>query len=81
MLHTVPPATLDAFRDHGSVQTQLEKNLDQAQTDLAVLEAEGILLDEVTDALLNDGLDKFVIACEKLLDAVMLVLEHTRIKK
>lgn len=80
-VNTVPPATLDAFRDHGSVQAQLEKNLDQAQTDLAALEAEGISLDEVTDVLLNEGLDKFVIAYEKLLDAVTQALEDVRIKK
>lgn len=80
-VNTVPPATLDAFRDHGSAQAQLEKNLDQAQTDLAALETRGISLDEVTDALLSEGLDKFVSAYEKLLGAVTQALEDVRIKK
>ncbi len=74
-VNTVPPTTLDAFRDHGSAQAQLEDNLDQAQADLAALEDEGISLDEVTDALLKEGLDKFVIAYEKLLDAVTHALQ------
>lgn len=69
-VNTVPPATLDCFRDHGSARAQLEENLDEAKTDLAAIEDEGISLDEVTDALLSEGLDKFVIAYEKLLDAV-----------
>jgi len=69
-VNTVPPATLDSFRDHGSAQAQLEENLDEAKADLMALENEGISLDEVTDALLSEGLDKFVIAYEKLLDSV-----------
>ncbi|VAX13067.1 Transaldolase / Glucose-6-phosphate isomerase [hydrothermal vent metagenome] len=80
-VNTVPPATLDAFRDHGSAQAHLEDNLEQAQTDLAALEAEGISLDEVTDSLLKEGLDKFVEAYEKLLKAVEQALQGARLPK
>ncbi|HEB55474.1 MAG TPA: bifunctional transaldolase/phosoglucose isomerase [Gammaproteobacteria bacterium] len=77
-VNTVPPATLDAFRDHGSARAQLEEGLEQAQTDLAALEAEGISLDEVTEILLNDGLEKFVVAYEKLLKVVSQALQGAR---
>ncbi len=80
-VNTVPPATLDAFRDHGSAQAHLEDDLEQAQADLAALEAEGIALDDVTDGLLNEGLEKFVEAYEKLLKAVEQALEGARIPK
>ncbi|TCK18006.1 transaldolase [Thiogranum longum] len=77
-VNTVPPATLDAFRDHGSVRAQLEEHLEQAKADLATLEEEGISLDDVTDALLTEGLYKFVLAYEKLLDAVAHALQDAR---
>ncbi len=80
-VNTVPPATLDAFRDHGSPQVRLEENLEQAQSDLDALEAEGISIHEVTDALLTDGLDKFVGAYEKLLNAVTLALQSARMPR
>ena len=80
-VNTVPPATLDAFRDHGSVQVRLEDDLEQAQADLAALEEEGISLDAVTDTLLSEGLDKFVLAYEKLLDVVAQALQGARIPK
>ncbi len=80
-VNTVPPATLDAFRDHGKVQARLEDNLDQAMADLAALEAEGISLDTVTDTLLSEGLDKFVVAYDRLLDAVTRALQDARMPK
>ncbi len=80
-VNTVPPATLDAFRDHGSAHAHLEDDLDQAQADLAALEDEGISLDDVTDTLLNEGLDSFVAAYEKLLDAVTQTLQGARIPR
>ncbi|MBU0498446.1 MAG: transaldolase [Gammaproteobacteria bacterium] len=66
-VNTVPPATLDAFRDHGLVRASLEEGLDEAATLLARLEGLGISLDEVTDLLLDAGVDLFVQAYDKLL--------------
>ncbi|NOZ36546.1 MAG: bifunctional transaldolase/phosoglucose isomerase [Gammaproteobacteria bacterium] len=80
-VNTVPPATLDAFRDHGSARAQLEDDLEQAQAALQALETEGISLDEVTDALLSEGLEKFVEAYEKLLGAVKQALQGARVPK
>jgi transaldolase len=58
-VNTLPPATLDAFRDHGVVKQCLTEGLDQAQLCLAELEAAGISMEEVTDKLLVDGLASF----------------------
>jgi len=58
-VNTLPPATLEAFRDHGVVKQCLTEGLDQAQLCLAELEAAGISLEEVTDKLLVDGLASF----------------------
>jgi transaldolase len=58
-VNTLPPATLEAFRDHGVVQQCLTEGLDQAQLCLAELEAVGISMEEVTDKLLVDGLASF----------------------
>ncbi|HUQ45494.1 MAG TPA: transaldolase [Gemmatimonadaceae bacterium] len=58
-VNTVPPATLDAFRDHGEVRQSISEGLDQAQLCLAELESAGVSLEEVTDKLLADGLASF----------------------
>jgi transaldolase / glucose-6-phosphate isomerase len=67
---TVPPATFDAFRDHGRVRLSLAENVDEARATLAALEALGISLDEVTGKVLADGVRLFDEAYAKLLDAV-----------
>ncbi len=66
-VNTVPPATLDAFRDHGKVRASLEENVDNAAAILESLKSQGIALDEVTDQLLDEGVTLFVQAYDKLL--------------
>ncbi len=58
-VNTLPPRTLEAFRDHGVVRQSITEGLDQAQLCLAELEAVGISMEEVTDKLLADGLASF----------------------
>ena len=58
-VNTLPPATLEAFRDHGEVRETITAGLDQAQLCLAELEAVGISLEQVTGKLLVDGLASF----------------------
>ena len=69
-VNTMPPETLSAFRDHGRSRPSLEENLPAAQRVLTDLEDLGISLDEVTDALLLDGVKKFVEPFTKLLESV-----------
>ena len=65
-VNTVPPATLDAFRDHGKPRDSLEENIDDARRVLAELEKSGISLDAITDELVKEGVKLFADAADKL---------------
>jgi transaldolase/glucose-6-phosphate isomerase len=69
-VNTVPPATLDAFRDHGKVRDSLEENIEDARRVLAELEKSGISLDAITADLVKDGVKLFADAADKLYGAV-----------
>ncbi len=69
-VNTVPPATLDAFRDHGAVRASLEEDVEGAARVLERLARSGIPLDEITAKLVDEGVTLFVDAADKLLGAV-----------
>jgi transaldolase len=69
-VNTVPPATLDAFRDHGRARSSLVEDVPGARRALDDLAAAGISLDEVTGALLADGVKLFADAFDQLLAAI-----------
>ncbi len=69
-VNTVPPATLDAFRDHGKLRDSLEENVEGARRVLAELEKSGISLDAITAELVKDGVKLFADAADKLYGAV-----------
>src|SRR5476649_784645 len=69
-VNTVPPATLDAFRDHGTPRDSLEENVEDAKRVLAELEKSGISLDAITADLVKDGVKQFADAADKLYGAV-----------
>jgi transaldolase / glucose-6-phosphate isomerase len=69
-VNTMPPATLDAFRDHGRPRASLTQNVDSARDTMTALADAGISMQSVTDALLADGIRLFSDAFEKLLNAV-----------
>jgi transaldolase / glucose-6-phosphate isomerase len=69
-VNTVPPATLDAFRDHGKLRNSLEENVEDARHVLAELEKSGISLDSITAELVKDGVKQFADAADKLYGAV-----------
>jgi transaldolase/glucose-6-phosphate isomerase len=69
-VNTVPPATLDAFRDHGRARDSLEENIEEAESVLSGLEQSGISLDTITTQLVEDGVKLFADAADKLYGAV-----------
>jgi transaldolase/glucose-6-phosphate isomerase len=69
-VNTVPPATLDAFRDHGKLRDSLEENVDEARDVLTELDKSGISLDAITEELVKDGVKLFADAADKLYGAV-----------
>jgi transaldolase/glucose-6-phosphate isomerase len=69
-VNTVPPTTLDAFRDHGKVRASLEENIDEAMQTMTALDRSGISIDMVTAKLIEEGVQLFADAFDKLLGAV-----------
>jgi transaldolase len=66
---TIPPATFDAFRDHGRVRPSLIENVEDAAKVMASLEKAGISMKEVTEKLVVDGVKLFADAFNQLLEA------------
>jgi transaldolase len=58
-VNTVPPVTLEAFRDHGTVAVTLESGLEQARQQLEQLSRLGVDLDGITEKLQEDGVAAF----------------------
>ncbi len=69
-VNTVPPATLDAYRDHGKPTATLATGVDQAKEVMANLQAVGLSITEVCDNLTIEGVKLFADAFDKLLDAL-----------
>src|SRR6202163_2953316 len=66
---TIPPATFDAFREHGKLRASLTENVDDAAKTMASLEKAGISMREVTEKLVVDGVKLFADAFKQLLEA------------
>jgi transaldolase len=67
---TIPPATLEAFRDHGIPRASLTENVGEAHRTMDAVAKLGISMKEVTDKLTDDGVRLFAEAFGKLLEAV-----------
>ncbi len=69
-VNTVPPATLDAFINHGKAAATLTANLDAAHQAINDLEAEGISLTQATQDLEDMGVESFADAFTSLLKTI-----------
>jgi transaldolase/glucose-6-phosphate isomerase len=69
-VNTMPSATFEAFRDHGRPRASLEEGLEEAHDAMEALEEVGISLKAVTDTLLDEAVQLFADAFDKLLGAV-----------
>jgi transaldolase / glucose-6-phosphate isomerase len=65
---TIPPATFDAFRDHGKLRPSLTEDVPGAEKIMATLADVGISMKEVTDKLVVDGVKLFADAFAQLLE-------------
>jgi transaldolase / glucose-6-phosphate isomerase len=66
-VNTVPPATMDAFRDHGKVLADaIEQDVDGARAMLADLQRGGVSLKAITEELTIEGVQQFADAFDKL---------------
>ena len=70
-INTIPPKTIEAFMDHGTVAMTLEKDLELSRSQLKQLaDSGGIHLDDVTRQLLDEGVEKFVRPYDKLIETI-----------
>ena len=69
-VNTMPPATIDAFRDHGLLRNALTEDVAGAQKVMDDLVRAEISIKQVTDKLTDDGVKLFADAFDKLLAAV-----------
>ena len=67
---TVPLETIEAFRDHGIAANTLEEGLAEATATLEKIKAAGIDIDQITQQLEDEGIDKFNKPFEKLLKSI-----------
>jgi transaldolase len=70
-VNTMPPATIEAFKDHGVAARTVDANLAEADGVIADLENAGISMKDVTDKLLVDGVASF----QKSFDSLITSLE------
>ena len=64
---TMPPATIEAFADHGAVEKTVDKKVAAAEGLLKEIEAAGISVREVTEKLLVDGIASFQKSFDELI--------------
>jgi transaldolase/glucose-6-phosphate isomerase len=69
-VNTIPPATFNAFRDHGHPRASLTEDVGSANRTMETTAKLGISMKEVTDKLTDDGVRLFAEAFDKLLEAV-----------
>jgi transaldolase len=69
-VNTMPLATVHAFGDHGVAHRTVDADLDRARNDLASLASVGIDLDDVTQQLQTEGVEKFAASFRSLLASV-----------
>lgn len=79
-VNTVPPATYAAFKDHGTPQASLERDVDKARSDLAALAKAGVSLADITKQLEKDGVESFSKSFTTLLSALEGKTEQLREK-
>jgi len=69
-VNTIPPATIDAFRDHGKVRRTLDQGVPEADAVMRKLEQSGISMKAITDQLVEDGVKSFSESFADLISAV-----------
>ncbi len=78
-VNTMPEKTLDAVADHGEVRgDRVRPFYDDAAAHLSALEEAGIDYDDVIEVLIDEGVDKFVVAWDQLQETLAGSLEAAR---
>ncbi|NBW72848.1 MAG: transaldolase [Microbacteriaceae bacterium] len=79
LVNTMPEKTMEAVFDHGVIpQNSIQGKYQEAKLVLHTLEAMGISYDEVTELLEKEGVEKFIISWNELVESVEKALEASR---
>jgi transaldolase len=78
-INTMPLKTLEAYRDHGRPALRLEDDLQEAYQTLSTLAELQLNLDEITQQLETEGIQKFIESYNALLEALAKKFEHYRL--
>ena len=71
LVNTMPEKTLEAIFDHGVVPAaSITNNYDSARADLAAVAAAGVSLDDATQVLETEGVDKFIVSWNELVETI-----------
>lgn len=69
-VNTLPPATYDQFKDHGTIAGTIEKDLQKAEKYFEDLKAAGVDFDAITEKLQVDGVELFSKSYHSLLNSL-----------
>lgn len=69
-INTLPLETIEAFRDHGKAVSRLEEDVDKADRMLKAIKEKGIDIDQITQQLEDEGIEKFNQPYDKLMEAI-----------
>ena len=69
-VNTMPLETIEAFQDHGTVALTVEEHLDEARSLFRELERIGVDVDDVTETLEEEGVQKFDDSLQELFDGI-----------
>jgi transaldolase len=72
-INTIPPTTMNAYRDHGHPKERIELDLEQAEWVMDVLPELGINIDAITQQLEDEGVDKFNKQFDKIMSVIKLL--------
>jgi transaldolase len=79
LVNTMPEKTMEAVFDHGVVPTDsITGNYDEARAVLAQVEAVGVSVSDVTELLETEGVDKFIVSWNELVETVANALEAAK---
>jgi transaldolase len=69
-VNTLPDATLKAFADHGVIARTIDKDVEKARNTLQSLHTLGIDVNQIADALEEEGVASFIKSFDELLQAL-----------
>ena len=69
-VNTMPEETIEAFLDHGHVKNAIPEESSQDKLVLSRLDERKIMIDDICQQLLKDGVKKFIESYDSLLDSI-----------